>query len=143
MSQMNADEDVEKDVETYASIGAAMAVHRHLGHGFLEAVYQEALALELSDRGIPFQQEVPLVIKYKQRELSCFYKADLICYGQVLVELKALARLSGSEHAQVLNYLKATGLGRALLINFGAPRLEHVRLVSSHLRPSATSADEY
>jgi GxxExxY protein len=142
MSQMDADKDVERDAETSAIIGAAMVVHGQLGHGFLEAVYHEALALELLERGIPFKREVPLVIKYKQRELSCSYQADLICYGHVLVELKALARLSGVEHAQVLNYLKATGLSRALLVNFGAPRLEYVRLVLNHLRPSATSADE-
>ena len=119
----------KRDPQTYAIIGAAMEVHRQLGHGFLEAVYQEASALEYTTQDIPFAREVLLVVKYKQTPLPCHYKADFICFGEVLVEMKALARLTSIEEAQVLNYLKATGLTRALLINFGAPRLEYRRLV--------------
>jgi GxxExxY protein len=141
MTQMNADKE-KRDPETYAVLGACMEVHRTLGHGFLEAVYQEALALELGARCIPFSREAPLPVHYKQRPLSCSYKADFVCYGTVIVELKAAAKLTTVDHAQVINYLKATGLTRGLLVNFGASRLEYKRFVSSHLRTSASSADK-
>ena len=136
---------MEKDQQTYAVIGAAMEVHRQLGHGFLEIVYQEALATELTERGIPFHREVVLSISYKSKMLPCAYKADFICFGNLLVETKALGKLSGIEDAQVINYLKATGFERALLLNFGNPRLEYKRLIFTHknLRPSAKSADNF
>jgi GxxExxY protein len=101
-----------------------------LGPGFLEPVYQEALQYELADRAIPFEAEQLLPITYQGRRLDKYYKADLICYGQLILELKALDCLSGREEAQVLNYLKATGLRVGLLINFGSTgRLEWQRLV--------------
>ncbi len=132
----------EKDPQTHAIIGAAMEVHRTLGHGFLEPVYQEALALELSDRQIPFKREVELPVDYKGRRLACSYRADFICYESIIVELKALSALSGIEQAQVINYLKATGSRRGLLLNFGAPRLEIKRLVfDSPLCSSVSSVD--
>lgn len=127
ISQMGADFE-KRDEQTYAVIGAAMAVHRELGHGFLEAVYQAALACELSLQSIPFQREQRLPVCYRG-EVIAEYQADFLCYGEVIVELKALQRLTGVEEAQVINYLKATGLQRGLLINFGAPSLEHKRLV--------------
>jgi GxxExxY protein len=120
------------DPQTYAIIGAAMEVHRDLGHGFLEAVYQEALALELASQNITFRREVPLTVKYKNQPLACAYKADFICYGQILVELKAIERLGNPEKSQVLNYLNATKFTRALLFNFGSPSLEYQRLVLNH-----------
>src|SRR6185503_7180076 len=86
----------ERDPQTYAIIGAAMEVHRQLGHGFLEAVYKEALAIELELRGIPFKREVPLSIYYKGKLLDCKYQADFICYGDIIVEAKAIADLIGS-----------------------------------------------
>jgi GxxExxY protein len=132
---------VNKDPQTYAVIGAAMDVHKHLGHGFLEAVYQEALSLEFAARGIPFQREVSLPVKYKGHILKCSYRADFICFETVILELKALAQLTGADNAQTINALKATGLERALLINFGAPSLEYKRLVFN-LRESAQSADQ-
>jgi GxxExxY protein len=138
------------DPQTYAIIGAAMEVHRELGHGFLEAVYQEALAVELTARKIPFQREAPLLVKYKGQPLACAYKADFICYGEILVELKAIERLGDPEKSQVINYLNATKFTRALLFNFGSPSLEYQRLVLNHpdnmahsnknLRSSAQSA---
>ena len=118
-----------------------MEVHRQLGHGFLEAVYQEALALELAVRGVPFQREVALSVLYKGRRLQCAYRADFVCFGEIVVELKALSQLTGADEAQAINELKATGLHRALLVNFGAPSLEYKRLVFN-LRESAQSADE-
>ena len=138
------------DPQTYAIIGAAMEVHRELGHGFLEAVYQEALAVELTARKVPFQREAPLLVKYKSQPLACAYKADFICFENILVELKAIQKLGDPEKSQVINYLNATKFTRALLFNFGSPSLEYQRLVLNHpddaihsqknLRPSAPSA---
>jgi len=128
----------DEDPQTYAIIGAAMDVHRLLGHGFLEAVYREALRTELGERGISFRAEVPLPITYKGRRLPISFRADLICFDQVLVEHKALRSVGGPEEAQVLNYLRASGLSRALLLNFGAPSLEFRRLIwSPHQLPES------
>jgi len=119
-----------------------MEVHRHLGPGFLEAVYQEALAIELTERGIPYRRELDLPVHYKGHRLSCTYRADFVCYDSVIVELKALQALSGVEEAQILNYLKATYLERGLLLNFGRPSLQFKRFIFRNLRKSAKSADE-
>ncbi|MGA0332847.1 MAG: GxxExxY protein, partial [Kiritimatiellia bacterium] len=128
-----------RDKQTYAIIGAAMAVHRELGHGFLEAVYQAALAREFHLCGVPFEREKRLQVSYRGENIA-EYQADFVCFGEVIVELKALQKLSGVEEAQVINYLKATGLQRALLLNFGCPSLQHKRFVHN-LRTSAQSAD--
>jgi GxxExxY protein len=130
---MNAD---KRDAETYAVIGAAMAVHAELGCGFLEAVYQEALARELVARSVPHTREVGLPIFYRGERLNTTYRVDFLCFGSLIVELKALHHLSGIEEAQVINYLKASGMHKAMLLNFGSPSLEYKRLVLN-LRPSA------
>ena len=116
--------------EVYAIVGAAIEVHRELGPGFLEAVYQEALEIELRKRGIPFEGQKTLPIFYKGEKLAKEYVADLICFGQIIVELKAIEKLTGKDDAQALNYLKATGLRVCLVINFGSHgKLEWKRLV--------------
>jgi len=122
-------EEQERDPETYAIIGAAMEVHRVLGRGFLEKAYQKALAREFQLRGIPFEQEVDMDIHYKGVVLDCAYRADFVCYGNIIVELKALDCLTGAETAQTINYLKAGGFHRALLLNFGGDTLEYKRYV--------------
>src|SRR4051795_626517 len=120
---------MQKDPETFAIIGAAMEVHRELGRGFLELVYQTALALEFQERGIPFKAELALPIRYKDKLLTCAYRADFLCFESVLIEMKAIATLTGADEAQLINELKATGLPRGLLLNFGADSLEHKRIV--------------
>jgi GxxExxY protein len=119
----------DHDPLTYAIIGAAMEVHAVLGKGFLESVYQEAFALELRDRSIPFRQEVLLPIQYKETRLTTTYRCDFICYEDVVVELKAISTLTSADEAQLLNYLKAARIGRGLVINFGAASLQFKRRV--------------
>jgi GxxExxY protein len=121
----------KKDTRTHAIIGAAMEVHRQLGCGFLEAVYQEALQHELTEQKIPFQHEIHIPVFYKGSRLAADYRADFIRFDSVVVELKAIQRLAGTEEAQVINYLKATGHEVGLLLNFGAKSLEYRRFVFS------------
>ncbi len=118
-----------KDERTYKIIGAAIEVHKELGCGFLEAVYQEALAREFRIQGIPNKAQPIVDIKYKGEVLDKKYQPDFVCYEEVIVEIKAISGLSGIEEAQLINYLKATGLKVGLLINFGAKSLEHKRFV--------------
>jgi GxxExxY protein len=122
---------MERDPRTFAIIGAAMEVHKQLGCGFLEPVYQEAMGLELADRGIPFQPQVELAVHYKGTMLLAKYKPDFICYENIIVELKALRVTGGPEESQVLNYLKATGFEIGLLLNFGTASLEYRRFILS------------
>ena len=118
----------EKDPRTHALIGAAMEVHRELGCGFLEAVYRDAMAIELRTRSIPFRNEVDLPVLYKGLKLPTHYRADFVCFDDVVLELKAIRQISGVEDSQLINYLKATGLQVGLLLNFGAPSLEWKQL---------------
>ena len=116
--------------ETFAIRGAVFEVYRVMGCGFLEAVYQECLEKELAVRDIPFIAQQELRLYYKGETLRQFYKPDLICFGKIIVELKAVSALSGEHKAQVLNYLKATGHEVGLLVNFGCyPKAIVERLV--------------
>jgi GxxExxY protein len=115
--------------ESYAIIGAAMAVHNELGPGFLEAIYQEALEIEFQERNIPFTREKLLTVNYKGRTLEKKYNADFVCYNKIIVETKALNCLDTSNQSQVLNYLKATRYKLGILINFGEESLKYKRIV--------------
>ena len=106
-----------------------MEVQKELGCGFLEAVYQEALGKEFATQGIPFEAQPVIDIKYKGEPLEKKYQPDYICYDEVIIEIKAISALTGLEEAQLINYLKATGLKVGLLMNFGSKSLEHKRLV--------------
>lgn len=116
--------------ESYQIIGACMEVHNTLGGGFLEGVYQEALAYEFENRGIPFEREQEISISYKDKLLNKKYIADFVCFGQIIVELKALSDLTNDHLSQVINYLKATNLRVGLLINFGKSSLQYKRIVN-------------
>ena len=131
-------QDQPSDPRTHALIGAAMEVHRHLGPGFLERIYAEALNVELARLGIEHRREVVLPVRYKGQLLPVTYRADLICYDGVLVELKAEHAIAPIHHAQVINYLKLAGLHVGLLLNFGRPSLEFKRFI--HTPPQAASA---
>lgn len=125
--------------EVYAIIGAAMEVHRQTGCGFAEPVYQECLELELADRNVPAEAQKEMKISYKGRLLKKIYIADFFAYGKIIIELKALDKLTPREEAQLINYLKASGLEVGVLINFGAQSLEWKRLVLT--KPSVKPVD--
>ena len=118
------------DPASYAIIGGAMEVHRVLGPGFRERLYQQALAVELTERGVAFTQEPRIPVTYKGNVLLAVYVPDFICLGRYVVEVKAVVELGPLETAQILTYLKATGLPVGLLLNFGARSLEYKRYVT-------------
>ena len=116
--------------ESYKIVGAAFKVYNILGSGFLEAVYQEALEIEFKRQGIPYEREKELKIQYDGLELKQTYKADFVCYGKIIVELKAVSDLDDAHRSQVYNYLHATGYRLGLLLNFGcSDELEKERIV--------------
>ena len=115
--------------ECYKIIGAAMTVHSELKNGFLEEVYQQALAIEMRLQGIPFEREKQLEIFYKGIKLDKKYYADFYCFDKIIVELKAKSQLNNEHIAQTLNYMKATNTKVALLLNFGEPSFVYKRLV--------------
>lgn len=125
-------EVAEGDPRSFAIIGAAIAVHRALGCGFLEAVYRAALAIELRRRGVEFVREPSFALSYAGEPLQLSYRADFVCFATLIVEVKALKALGPLELAQAINYLKASGLQRGLLLNFGQPRLEWRRVALTH-----------
>ena len=125
--------------EVYAIIGAAMEVHREKGCGFAEPVYQECMEIELADRKVPAAAQKEMGISYKGRLLKKTYLADFVAFGKIIVELKALDKLTSREESQVINYLKSSGLEVGVLINFGAYSLEWKRIVLT--KPAIESVD--
>ena len=122
--------------EVYAIIGGTMEVYNQLGPGFGEAIYEEAMEIESDYRGIPNHPQQDIFIDYKGTKLRQFFKPDFICYDKIIVEIKAMDRLTSREEAQLLNYLKATGMPVGVLINFGADKdLEWKRMVLTPQKP--------
>ncbi|MFA5436526.1 MAG: GxxExxY protein [Candidatus Neomarinimicrobiota bacterium] len=115
--------------ESYNIIGACLEVHKKPGHRFPEAVYQEALSIEFDLRYIAYQREVALDITYKGHTLNKNYYADFLCYGKIILELKALSAINHEHEAQLLNYLKASGYKLGILVNFGEPSLKFKHMI--------------
>ncbi|MDH3716846.1 MAG: GxxExxY protein [Planctomycetota bacterium] len=125
------DEFLYKD-ETYRIIGACFEVYNEKGCGFLEPVYQECLEIELGLQEIPFDAKKPLTLEYKGHKLKKTYEPDFVCFGKIIVEIKAISSLTDDHRAQLLNYLNATGFKVGLLVNFGHyPKLEYERMVNT------------
>ena len=117
------------DNESFKIIGAAMAVHRELKNGFLEPVYQEALEIEFKTNQIPYEREKEINVYYKGNKLTKTYRADFLCYGSIIVELKAVKGIENSHISQTLNYMHATNMKKAIIINFGEPSLRFKTLI--------------
>jgi GxxExxY protein len=120
--------DILYKKESYEIIGACLEVHKELGNGFLEAVYQDALEIEFQNRNIPYCREKQLTILYKGKPLDKTYSPDFICYDKIIVETKALSELMSWHEAQTMNYLKSTGYKLGILVNFGESSLRYKRL---------------
>lgn len=118
--------------ESFRIIGAAMEVHKVLGCGFVEVVYQEALEEEFKKRNIPYEREKELKINYKDKLLSKTFRADFICYDNIILELKAVHEFTDDHYAQIYSYLKASNMPLGILINFGKANLDYYRLLASH-----------
>ena len=116
--------------ESFAIIGACMKVHRTLGAGFLEAVYEEALESEFQNLKIPFKRQVKLDLYYDNQKLTKQYRADFICYDEIIVEIKAVAQIPTAFYAQLRNYLKCTNMELGMLINFGTSSLTYKRMIN-------------
>ena len=124
------EEDYLYESETYKIIVAMMEVHKTLGCGFLEALYQEALAIEFEPQKIPFVREKKLILFYKEVQMEKFYAADFLCYEKIVVEIKALSALTTAHDSIMINYLNATRFKVGLLGNFGEKSLKYKRLVN-------------
>ena len=118
--------------ESYAIVGACMKVHRALGAGFLETVYEEVLEKEFVSQNIPYKRQVQLDLYYEGVQLKKHYRADFVCYDSIIVELKAVAHIPSVFYAQLQNYLKCTNMELGLLINFGTPSLTYKRILNSN-----------
>ena len=120
---------ITRDERSYAIIGAAMEVHRQLGPGYLASIYRQALAIEFSAGGIGFVQELPLPVIYKGHDLGTF-RADFLCHGTMIVEIKATSSFSRADESQIMHYLTSSATKIGLLINFGSASLEYRRMIS-------------
>ena len=116
--------------ESFAIIGACMKVHRSLGAGFLEAVYEEALEREFQNLKIPFERQVKLDLYYDNQKLTKQYRADFICHNEIIIEIKAVALIPTAFYAQLQNYLKCTNMELGMLINFGTSSLTYKRMIN-------------
>ncbi len=121
--------EIKYEIESYKITGAAFEVHKELGPGFLEAVYQEVLTIEFQNQKIPYEREKDLKLYYKNVQLQKRYKVDFVCYDNIIIEVKALSGLNSEHESQLLNYLRATNLRLGILINFGQKSLKYKRLV--------------
>ncbi|HET8810411.1 MAG TPA: GxxExxY protein [Flavobacteriaceae bacterium] len=119
--------------ESYKIIGACMKVHRTLGAGFLEAIYEEALEKEFKKQNIPFQRQVKLDVFYESEKLNKFYKADFICFNEIIIEIKSVQMLPAIFYSQLKNYLSATKKELGLLVNFGELSLNYKRILNPNL----------
>lgn len=117
--------------ESYRITGACFEVYNHMGSGFLEAVYQECLAIEFGEQNIPFVEQPNIIVKYKHHALKKHFVPDFLCYDKIVIEIKAEKNLDNIDRAQIINYLKATELQLGILVNFGHyPKLETERFVN-------------
>ena len=119
------------ETETYKFIGACMTVHKVLGAGFLESVYQEALEKEFVKQGIPFVRHQKLNVIFNNEQLKKYFVADFVCYDKIVTELKAVSFLRNDDTRQLLNYLKATSMEVGLLVNFGQKSLVWKRMINT------------
>ncbi len=115
--------------DTYKIIGAAQEVHKELGSGFLEVVYQDALEIEFNNNKIPYKREYALPIYYKNIKMNRVYHSDFLCYNKIIVETKSVNKIVDESYAQVMHYLKATKFKLGLIINFGEPSLKVKRII--------------
>jgi GxxExxY protein len=127
---MDTNKDILYKEESFAIIGACFNVYNDKGAGFLEPVYQECMGIELVFQNIPAESQKKLDLFYRDKQLEHFYQPDFICFGKIIVELKAVEKITDAHRAQVLNYLNATGLKLGIIVNFGHyPDLEYERIV--------------
>lgn len=128
---MDSQEKIIFKEESFKIIGACMKVHRTLGAGFLEAVYEEAMEKEFQLQKIPFKKQVKLELYYGNQKLNKQYRADFVCYDSIILEIKAVTQIPIAFNAQLKNYLKCTNMELGMLINFGTPSLFYKRIINS------------
>ena len=128
---MSSETNILYKDESYKIIGACMKVHRELGAGFLESIYEEALKKEFLNSGIPFNNQVKLNVYYNGEKLNKFYKADFICYDKIILEIKSVSQVPNIFYSQIKNYLTATKKELGMLVNFGQSSLTYKRIINS------------